>query len=36
VIRAVDDAGIALESISLREPDLDDVFRQLTTKEAGR
>lgn len=36
VIRAIDDAGIALESISLREPDLDDVFRQLTTQETTR
>jgi oleandomycin transport system ATP-binding protein len=36
VIRAVDDAAIALESISLREPDLDDVFRQLTTRETAR
>ena len=31
-IRAVDDAGIGIESISLREPDLDDVFRTLTSR----
>ena len=36
VIRAIDDAGIALESISLREPDLDDVFRRLTARKASR
>ena len=36
VIRAVDDAAIPLDSISLREPDLDDVFRRITTKETTR
>jgi len=34
VIVAVQQAGVVLESLSLREPDLDDVFRNLIAKEA--
>lgn len=33
VIAAVQDAGVVLESVSMREPDLDDVFRNLVAKE---
>lgn len=33
VIVAVQQAGIAMESLSLREPDLDDVFRSLIAEE---
>lgn len=35
-IRALDDAGIAIETITLRDPDLDDVFRRLTEAEVVR
>lgn len=34
VIAAVQQAGVIVESLSLREPDLDDVFRNLMAEEA--
>lgn len=31
VVRRLDDAGIAVTELSIREPSLDEVFKQLTT-----
>lgn len=33
-MRALDDAGLPPETLSLREPSLDDVFRTLTGRSA--